>query len=81
MTRMQRLALEHVAWATEHFGALVTGRYARKREVMALAAKGLVADAGMVAVCDADGFLLQPGRYRRGWKITESGRMALESAP
>jgi hypothetical protein len=79
MTRAQWRALCKVAWGTEHFGALVTGRATRKEKVHALQALGLVSDGGMVAVCDGDGFLLQPQRYRRGWKITETGKKALES--
>jgi len=78
MTRRQRAALERVAWGTEHFGALVTGRVTRRADVLALRALGYVADAGMVAICDGDGFLLQPERYRQGWKITAAGRKALE---
>lgn len=81
MTKAQRRALETVAWGTEHFGALVTGRQTRLREMVALHAKGLVADAGMGVVCDGDGFILQPERYRQGWKITAKGKKALEAAP
>ena len=81
MTDRQRAALKNVAWGTEHFGALVTCRSTRKRDVLALVAQGLVADAGMVAVCDGDGFLLQPERYRQGWKITDAGKKAMAGAP
>lgn len=74
----QRRALETVAWGTEHFGALVTGQSTRRAVVLRLFDMGLVADGGMVAVCDGDGYLLQPERYRQGWKITEAGTKALE---
>lgn len=77
LTRRQLSALEKVAWGTEHFGALVTGRQTPVSVVRALLKKGLVKDAGMVAVCDGDGFLLQPGRYRQGWAITAAGKAAL----
>lgn len=77
MTDNQRAALERVAWGTEHFGSLVTGRVTRKRDVLALCKKGLVADAGMVAVCDGDGYLVVPERYRLGWKITAKGKQVL----
>lgn len=77
--RRQRAALETVAWGTEHFGALVTGSNTRASVVRSLLAKGLVKDAGMVAVCDGDGFLLIPERYRQGWAITNAGKKALES--
>ena len=78
MTKAQRRALEKVAWGTEHFGAFCTGRQTRLRDVAALEEQGLVACVGWVAVCDGDGFLLQPERYRRGWKITAAGKAALE---
>jgi hypothetical protein len=81
MTKAQRAALERVAWGTKHFGALVTGRVTRKRDVIALFERGFVADAGMVAVCDGDGFLLQPQCYRQAWKITTKGKAALRRAP
>lgn len=76
--RRQRAALESVAWGTEHFGALVTGESTRAEVVRSLHAKGLVKDAGMVAVCDGDGYLLQPERYRQGWAITEAGKAVLD---
>jgi hypothetical protein len=80
MTEIQLAALREVAWGTEHFGALVTGGPTRKRDVMALAKLGLVADAGMCVMCDGDGFKIQPERYRRGWKITAKGKLVLEAA-
>jgi hypothetical protein len=80
MTEAQRYALERVAWGTEHFGALVTGRMTRKTTVLRLFRKGLVADAGMVVMCDGDGFTIQPERYRQGWKITRAGLKALKDS-
>jgi hypothetical protein len=79
MTKNQMRALRNVSWGSEHFGAFCTGRETRKRDVLALVAQGLVADAGMVAVCDGDGFLLRPERYRQGWEITDAGKKALEA--
>lgn len=78
LTPRQRAALERVAWGTEHFGALVTGRSTRADVVRRLHAKGLVKDAGMVAVCDGDGFLLSPQRYRQGWSIADAGKEVLK---
>jgi hypothetical protein len=86
LTRRQEAVLREVAWGTEHFGALVTGRATRNWEVVALLKKKLVADAGAVLVCDGDGFVCHPERYRQGWKITDAGKKALtvidgEAAP
>jgi hypothetical protein len=78
--KAQMRALETVAWGTEHYGALVTGQSTRRAVVLALLRKGLVADAGMVAVCDGDGYLLQPERWLQGWKITEAGKAVLAMA-
>lgn len=75
----QRDALRAVAWGTEHFGSLATGGNVRKRDMIALEKKGLVEDVGPVAMCDGDGFTIQPERYRQGWKITEAGKKALEA--
>lgn len=80
LTKRQRAALERVAWGTEHFGALVTGRVTPVSVVRSLLHRGLVKDAGMISVCDGDGFLLQPERYRQGWAITEMGKAALREA-
>lgn len=80
LTQKRMAALRQVAWGAEHFGALVTGRTTRKRDVVALFNLGLVADAGFVAMCDGDGFLLQPERYRQGWKLTAKGKAALALA-
>lgn len=80
LTRKQRDVLETVAWGTENFGALVTGRNTPVSVVRALVRKGLVKDAGMVAVCDGDGFTIQPERYRQGWAVTEAGAAALKES-
>ena len=77
LTSRQEAVLREVAWGTEHFGALVTGIATRHRDVVALLKKKLVADAGAVLVCDEDGFVCHPQRYRRGWKITDAGKKAL----
>lgn len=39
----------------------------------ALERKGLVRSAGTVAKCDGDGFLVQPGRWCEGFKLTAKG--------
>jgi hypothetical protein len=78
LTKQQAHALGRVAWGTKHFGALTTGGDTRRRDVLALLDKGLVADAGMCALCDGDGFTLQPERYRQGWKTTEAGAQWLK---
>jgi hypothetical protein len=77
VTRAQLRALKAVAWGTKHFGALVTNRQTRRRDVVALHAKGLVADAGTGSVCDGDGFLVWPECYRQGWRITVKGTKVL----
>jgi hypothetical protein len=77
LTEKQHSALEAVAWGTEHFGALVSGRSHHRRTLVALATKGLVRLTSQVAVCDGDGFLLQPERYRDGWTLTEKGKALL----
>lgn len=81
MTRHQKRALRAVSMGTEHFGSHGTSRVTRKRDVLALAAMGLVEDVGFVAECDGDGFVLQPERYRRGWRITAAGQKVLETQP
>jgi len=80
MTPLQRRVLRSVAWGTEHFGALVTGGSSPRRVVRRLVAMGLVKSVGMVAVCDGDGFLVHPERYREGFAITDAGEVALEDA-
>lgn len=69
--------LEAVAWGEEHFGSVVAGGPLKKRDIERAVKKGLVESTGPVAVCDADGFTLQPERYRTGYVLTEEGRKAL----
>lgn len=76
LPRRQLDALETVAWGMDHFGAILTGRGIRLRVVRALMRKGYVESAGSVAVCDGDGFMVQPERWREGFRLTESGIQA-----
>jgi len=71
-------ALRTIAWGVKHFGALVTGRSVTLRTVRVLVARGLVESAGLVALCDEDGFLLQPERWRRGFRLSVAGRDFLD---
>lgn len=71
LTKRERALLKSVAWGTEHFGGLTT----RSTTTIAqLAGKRLVRSLGLVAVCDGDGFTLQPERWREGWTLTPKGR-------
>lgn len=77
LTKKQRQALRSVAWGTKHFGSLMTGRETSRRTVLALVKRGLCESVGMVAMCDGDGFLVQPERYREGFAITKAGKKLL----
>jgi hypothetical protein len=73
LTTKQLLAMRSIAWGQRHFGALVTGRVTTRATVRALERKSLACSAGTVAVCDGDGFLVQPQRYREGFRLTAQG--------
>ena len=55
----------------EHGMATLTNRRLPLRTMKHLESLGLVKDAGPVAVCDGDGFIVQPERYRVGWTLTQ----------
>lgn len=73
----QRDVLDTVAWAEKHFGSLVTNRQCPRRAVMRAVAAGLVRSAGVVELCDDDGFTRTPERQREGFVLTDAGRAAL----
>lgn len=79
LTDIERAALSDLCHGLRHFGSLVTGRNVRKRTVLALERKGLAESAGCVVLCDADGFTVEPERYREGWRPTLAGlELAIE---
>jgi hypothetical protein len=69
--------LVDVAWGMHFFGAVCTGRGLPRRDMILARDAGLVESIGQVAMCDGDGFTIEPERYREGWVLTESGKMAL----
>lgn len=69
--------LDQFEWGEEHFGSLLTGRTVRRDQVRRAVAAGVVESAGMVVVCDDDGFAREPERWREGFKLTDAGRAAL----
>lgn len=69
--------LSVVAWCEELFGSLTTSRSLRRRDVMRLVSSGLVESAGLVVLCDADGYTRQPERYVEGFRLTSAGRSVL----
>lgn len=69
--------LETMEWAEEHFGSLATNRQCRRRDVMKLVNAGLAISAGLVALCDDDGWTIEPERYGEGFKMTDAGKERL----
>jgi hypothetical protein len=79
LTDHQLACLRAVAWGTKHFdGGLVTNRQVPIRTVRKLVARGLVESAGIGPMCDGDCFIIEPERYRQGWKLTSLGKQYLE---
>jgi hypothetical protein len=74
LTKMQKTALRDVEWGVKHFGGLCAGGDATTRRLTGLEALGLVENQGQVFLCDGDGWILQPERYRTGWGLTAAGR-------
>lgn len=74
LTRKQRDAVEAIGWGMRHFGSVVTNRHVRRRTVQALIRKGLAESVGRVQLCDDDGFMCEPERYREGFRLTHAGR-------
>jgi len=73
LPRSARDAIEKLHWAMEHFGALTTNRCVTRRTVMKLVDRGIAESAGQCAMCDDDGFTIEPERYREGFRLTEFG--------
>ena len=73
----QRDVLETIAWAEKHFGSLTTTRQLPRRDMMRAVKAGLAQSAGIIELCDGDGFLISPSRFREGFVLTEKGRAAL----
>ncbi len=71
--------LETVGWAEDLFGSLVTTRSCARRDVMREVKNGLTESIGPVALCDDDGGILDPERYREGFRLTKKGREFLEA--
>lgn len=69
--------LTQVAWGQHFFGALFTGRHFPVRKMRALESRGLVTSIGACALCDGDGFIIMPERYRDGWQLTAAGIASL----
>lgn len=69
--------LDTVAWGEKHFGCVIAGGPLKLRDIQRAKAKGFVESVGIVAVCDDDGALKQPERYREGFTLTESGKAKL----
>jgi hypothetical protein len=69
--------LGDVAWAMCHFGAITTGRTLPRRDMIRARNKGLVESVGQVTMCSADGFRVEPERWREGWRLTRDGRVML----
>lgn len=70
--------LSQIAWGEKHFGSIVTGRALPRRDVMREVAAGNVESVGLAAICDGDGFTIQPERYREGFRFTAAGRKIFE---
>lgn len=73
LTDNQRDAMDSLAWGEWFFGSLTPTRTTQRRVIEALVAKGLAESVGVVAMCDDDGFLVQPERYREGFRLTDEG--------
>lgn len=73
--------LAESAWAEHYFGSLASGGDLRRRDIMRCVQLGWMQSVGMTAMCDGDGFTIQPEHYREGFTMTEAGRTALRAAP
>lgn len=63
----------------QHGMSTMTNRAFPLRRMKRLESLGLVESAGMAALCDGDGFTIQPERWAESWRLTQSGRDALET--
>lgn len=71
--------LETVDWGEQSFGSLVTSRSVPRRAMLRLVERGLVRSVGDVELCDDDGFVVDSGRTREGFVLTDAGREALQA--
>lgn len=73
----QRDVLELIEWGEKHFGSITTNRQLPRRDMLRCVQVGLAKSQGQVAMCDGDGGLIQPERYREGFILTGRGRSAI----
>lgn len=75
LTKKQIEYLSNVHWAERHFGS-----YAPRGSIhlKSLVEKGLVKSVGVVCLCDEDGGIKEPERYREGFVLTEDGNKVLD---
>jgi hypothetical protein len=77
MRRTEREALDVLRRAeASGFSGAFSGRHMRRALMVRLRARGFVRPLRM-AVCDGDGFALDPERWREGWCLTADGKRAL----
>lgn len=79
ITRPMLDCLDTTAWGMKHFGGIVTNKQLPLAVMRQCVKAGLCKSIGMVALCDADGFTIQPERYRTGYVLTEKGEAVLEA--
>jgi hypothetical protein len=69
--------LEWLEWGEKNFGSLATSRQVRRRDVLRAVERGLAQSVGDVVMCDGDGWIIEPERYREGFTLTDAGRAKL----
>lgn len=69
--------LTQLEWGMKHFDGLSSSRSLPRRDIVREIHKGLVESLGMMPLCDGDGFLIVPERYRECFGLTEAGRKHL----
>lgn len=79
ITNPMMACLETTAWGMKHFGGIITNRQLPLAVMRQCMKAGLCKSIGMVYVCDADGFIKQPERERRGYVLTDKGREVLDA--
>ena len=62
-----------------HGMSTMTNRTFPLRRMKQLESLGLVESAGIAVLCDGDGFTIQPERWGESWRLTQSGRDAIQS--
>lgn len=74
-TVLRRLkVLQAIARAEHFFGSFCAGGDVRKRDIDDLVEQGLAESVGQVPLADADGFTIQPERYKEGFVLTSDGK-------